>query len=299
MKIGIVGGGAIGLFYAANLSRNFQVQLLTKRQEQARAINEKGLCMAEAGQKMRIELQAVQISQSSLNQADFLFIAVKQYQLQSVIPVLSMVPEHVTLVFLQNGMGHLEWLGRLPQKNIFVCTVEHGVLRENDYTVQVRGRSLTNIACIRGTGEAIEPIVKRSGPDFPFVFHDDPEAMLLEKLAVNIVINPLTALLKVENGEIADNVHFQQVAFRIFQEFADVFSIREHSQERIWKKIMEVCQKTSKNRSSMLRDIEEHRPLELDAIVGYVLTESERRKVETPVIHTIYYLLKGLDNKGE
>ena len=62
-------------------------------------------------------------------QEEVTLIAVKQYHLPKIIEMLKQYSrgDH-TLLFLQNGMGHIKWLDHL-KGNLYVGTVEHGAMR--------------------------------------------------------------------------------------------------------------------------------------------------------------------------
>lgn len=141
--------------------------------------------------------------------------------------------------------------------------------------------------------EALEEQTKGS---FPFEWHADYEAMLLGKLAANTVINPLTAILRVRNGELVSNPHYTKLAKTVYQEFAAVFINKIKA--NTWNEIMYICRTTANNRSSMLKDIESGRPTEADAILGYVLSQADEKEMQLPVLAALYSMIKGLE-QGE
>jgi 2-dehydropantoate 2-reductase len=65
-------------------------------------------------------------------------------------------------------------------------------------------------------------------------------------------------------------------------------NVEDHLQQ-----IIDICKNTSENRSSMLKDIEANRMTEVDAILGYILGEAQRKEMTAPTIETLYYLIKG------
>ncbi|KAB7707962.1 2-dehydropantoate 2-reductase [Bacillus aerolatus] len=295
MKIGVLGGGAVGLFFAANLAQWFPVTLFTRTKEQAAAINKQGITVNENGKETAHFVQARQVDQLIEHSPDCLFIAVKQYELLPVLPVLEKAALNTALVFLQNGMGHLTQLEPLPQPFIFVAAVKHGMLKTGPGRVDVRGRGKTNVAVYRGDPQAIYTITKQTADVFPFEWRPDYESMLLEKMAANTVINPLTAILRITNGELVENPHYLKLAESVFKEFAAVF--KDKTNVSAWNEVVNICRSTAANRSSMLRDIEAGRPTEIETIVGYVLSQAAKNKVDVPVLETVYHMIKGLESK--
>ncbi len=115
--------------------------------------------------------------------------------------------------------------------------------------------------------------------------------MLQNKLIVNAVINPLTAILQVNNGELIKNQYYLQVLKKLFSEISTVLTL-ENAEEHL-QQIIDICKNTSENRSSMLKDIEANRMTEVDAILGFILGEAQRKEMKSPNIETFYYLIKG------
>jgi 2-dehydropantoate 2-reductase len=48
-------------------------------------------------------------------------------------------------------------------------------------------------------------------------------------------------------------------------------------------------------KSSMLQDVEQGRPMEVEAIVGAVIELARREKIATPTIDAVYALIAGRD----
>lgn len=294
MKIGVIGGGSIGLYYAANLSKWFPVTLYTRTSRQSKAIQENGITLRENGREKRAIVRVKQLTEADSIDEDLLLVAVKQYHLQGMVPFFQQLSPDVSLLFLQNGMGHLFLLEQLPQKNVFLGTVEHGVLKEKDTIVQVRGRGITNVSVYRGSRQFLEHFVSQTNGSFPFQFHQNYQNMMMAKLLANAMINPLTAVLKVPNGELIKNPYYHQLLTAMFTELVSVFP--KYESDATFNKVLEIIQKTAENRSSMLTDLENGRKTEIDAILGYVLKIAKQEQISTPMIQTVYWMIKGLEN---
>lgn len=291
MKIGIIGAGSIGLLFAAHLSRSHEVTLYTRTIEQAADINNHGIVMKSAGTSSVSYVSAKPLT-SWTGTEDIAIVAVKQYHLLAVFEYmekLSQVP--ATILFLQNGMGHLKLLETLDSAHIFVGTVEHGALKENSYTVKVNGLGVTNVAVYKGDIEKLNSFIHSAPNAFPFLVRPNYFEMLLDKLVVNAVINPLTAILGVKNGALIENQFYYLLLMRLFAEISSVLRLRDH--EKYLQAVISICKKTADNRSSMLKDIEANRMTEVEAILGFVLDEAKKQRIDAPLTEALYFAIKG------
>jgi 2-dehydropantoate 2-reductase len=289
MRIGIIGGGSIGLLFSYYLGERYDVTLYTRTLDQAEAIRQNGLQLIGNGQIHKSELKTNTIENWHGNE-DITFIAVKQYHLSTLIEFLLERQIGKTIfIFLQNGMGHLKLLQLLNDETIYVSTVEHGAYKINPFTIEHNGIGQTKLAIYKG--EKTIPDSLFFIPEFPIVFESNYYEMLIRKLVINAIINPLTAVLRVPNGEIIQNEHYLRVAQNYFSEIAAILQLT--NKENYFRQVLEVCQRTSNNRSSMLKDIEQKSQTEVDSIIGFILEEAEKKKIKAPISQMLYDFIKG------
>lgn len=296
MKIAIVGGGAIGLLFAHYLNQYHRVVLYVRNDQQRVKIHSEGIILHKQNMTNKALVECKDISEWGQDDEDLSIICVKQYQLLDLLKHSSM-PENHPLLFVQNGMGHLKWLERLKSDCILVGSVEHGAYRMNENSVVHTGVGITKIALYKGMddgiiGDLIDPLQST----FPFQIEEDFYVMLKKKLIVNAIINPLTAVLRVKNGELLENPHYQQIFNKIFAEIKGILQLDK--EQLYYDNVVHVCRNTSENRSSMLKDLEENRKTEVDAILGYLIEEAENNHVSAPLVNTFYHMIKGIEIKG-
>lgn len=124
MKIGIVGPGAIGLLYTFYLQKSNQdVTLFTRTAKQAEELNETGVTCIRDGRCETVYPSVLPIESMVAQNLDYIFISVKQYHIDDVLPF---VEGASSLIFLQNGMSHLQKMLKIGSENIAVGIVEHG-----------------------------------------------------------------------------------------------------------------------------------------------------------------------------
>ncbi|WP_226681140.1 2-dehydropantoate 2-reductase [Sutcliffiella horikoshii] len=301
MRIGIVGGGAVGLLYAFQLSKIFTVTLYVKRDEALQVLESQGITILHNEHKK--ETRKVEVMKWESNfpfKDDLIIVATKQYGLPAILPVLKMCTKDQSILFLQNGMSHIDMLQQIPNAQILLGIVEHGVKKNNDCTVMWTGKGRTKLAGYPVTNNDLQasPFINKwmdsIGNNFPLEVRSDYYGMMMEKLLVNAIINPLTAIFDVRNGELLANPYYHKCMKQLYKEMD--FLVKKDKKEQMWKHICSICEKTADNISSMKRDINNGRETEVDAILGYLMNLAEKQGKSVPLTEFIYNAVKGLQN---
>ncbi|RFB19162.1 2-dehydropantoate 2-reductase [Bacillus sp. HNG] len=290
MKIGIIGGGSIGLLFAGYLAEQHDVTIYTRTEHQANEINKNGVTIDKQNTSKTYRVQAA-TSLASVIEEDIVLFAVKQYILEEVLSNTLDLENVHTVCFLQNGMSHINLIEKLKNPTILVGVVEHGALKVDETRVIHTGVGRTKIGVIKGKNEALED----KTPDFSIEYFDNWYEIVTSKLIANAVINPLTALFGVRNGELLENDYFHNQMKALFDE---IISVIPCNHEKMWELVKTICENTAQNKSSMLRDIEEGRKTEIDAILGYVLKEAIKMSKEVVITKFLYDSIKGFETKG-
>ncbi|WP_449619289.1 2-dehydropantoate 2-reductase [Robertmurraya sp. Marseille-Q9965] len=295
MKIAIIGGGSIGLLFSYYLNEYHEVTLYVRNLTQKEKIASEGIVLQSKQNASKADVQVKLISEWGKHNEELSIVCVKQYQLEGLLKNASLSTSHPYL-FLQNGMSHLKWIDHFYLSAALVGTVEHGAYRVNENTVVHTGVGRTNIAFYKGKNdELIRSFVKSITEPFSFQIEDDYKFLLQKKLVVNTLINPLTAVLKVNNGLLLENEHYLHIFNDLFNEVKGILELEE--EQVYYENALNVCRNTSQNRSSMLKDMEEGRQTEIDAILGYLIEEAEKRNIKAPLVTTLFHIIKGSEIK--
>ncbi|MBY8912302.1 2-dehydropantoate 2-reductase [Bacillus sp. YC2] len=291
VKIGIIGGGAVGLLCAYYLSSSHQVSVLTRRQEQADAINARGIRLVKDGKEFNAECGA---AAGVVSGYDLLIVTVKQHQLSSVLPSLMNI-KATNVLFLQNGMGHIHDIEHWhTDHSLYVGTVEHGAVRKSDTAVEHTGTGAVKWSTFRGSRpEALENIFSGTHSYFPVYFETDWYRLLTGKLIINVCINPLTALLRVKNGELLSCAAYKEYMRKVFEEAEAILRLDDSAEA--WNRVCVVCRQTKNNHSSMLVDVMAGRQTEVDAIIGYLVKEAKSRGLKAVHLPFLYGSIKALE----
>jgi 2-dehydropantoate 2-reductase len=213
-------------------------------------------------------------------------------------------PSTPVLTF-QNGLGNGEALARHLRRNpILVGSTTFGAKRESDTVIRLTGRGECQIGAW-GSGamhraglrhlQPVAQLLSRSG--MACSMSADVRGVLWKKLATSAVINPLTAILKVPNGQILEcgagrkgelpkfRGGLREIASAVVDEVRSVaakYGVRLPARPVLLREARRVALATASNRSSMLRDVEQRRRTEIDSINGAVVRMGRERGVPTP-----------------
>lgn len=284
MKFAVIGAGAIGMLMACLLKDAGEaVQLMPKTEKQAKEIDEIGVLKDHK----RYHIPAITEFQM-ISPDTYILLAVKYDALQELLPVLSRECPDNPLIFLQNGMLHLDLIGELPHQQIALGSIEHGALKVGATEVKHTGLGTVKFALARGDASTFLPLAEIQG--FKSRWVEDADQLLFRKVLLNCMINPLTALMEIQNGELLTNYYAYELMKNLYTELYAAFP--EIEKLLPFEEVTALCASTSMNTSSMLADKLAKRKMELDTILLYTL---QRSKIELPLLKTLYNLLKATE----
>lgn len=297
MDVGIIGAGSIGMLFGSHIAASgLSVTMLVRQKAQQEALNAYGICRVnENGSKIATPIRAT-TDYINIAQAKVIIIAVKYKDLAAVLTALREHDIKAPLLFIQNGIGHLQDVGEDDFPNVAFATVEHGALKQSEYIVKHNGVGATTIGIGHGSREKFECLHKANKQAFPIDWHEDVEHILLRKAFINCLINPLTTILSISNGLLVENPNSHQLMSNLYDELMTVFP--EMRSALPLEAVEGVCKNTSENTSSMLADYQSGRPMEIETIVSAVIHRAEEKGKALPLLKTYEQLLIVLDRKA-
>jgi 2-dehydropantoate 2-reductase len=111
---------------------------------------------------------------------------------------------------------------------------------------------------------------------------------LWKKLAINAVINPLTAIHNIKNGVLADRKYTVSTS-NICNEIAKVMGALGYTvtNAELIENVNQVIADTANNYSSMHQDLKFKRQTEIAFINGYVTSKAAELNIEVPYNHRL------------
>lgn len=293
MKIGIIGAGSIGMLFGSYLAEaKHSITFLVRNPDTSNKL----YIEKSNNSKQLIPCNLVN-SMDKLDEMDLIILAVKYHHLQSLKDELAALPNNIPLLFLQNGLLHLNFATTLKQDTILIGSVLHGATKKDAHTVQHLGVGITTIGVWKGEWARVEELLRPPNTHFPLKISDNIEDVLFKKAMLNSLINPLTTIAHVPNGALVQNIAYETITKNIYEELIDAFE--EWKGRFSWDEVVSLCTNTQYNYSSMLKDYENGRLMELDTIVGAIIEEANKRNKQLPILNAFYLLLNEKNKVGE
>ncbi len=297
----VVGGGAIGGLLAAKAARaGLKVAVWERRPELRRILAERGLRVASSTETFTARVQ-VPDRPEEIQAADWVALCVKaQDTAQAARQVAGLVARSEACVLsLQNGLGNLEAIEQAvgPGRTLLGVLALGAHVPRPGLVVQAGDGPIRLGAPPGGPEHRLQEaaaLLRRA--DFQVEVVSDILAAVWRKLAVNLVVNPLTALLGVRNGALLElESLLRPLLERILDEILATAEAEgvQLDRDETWAEIRSVIQTTAENRSSMLQDVTAGRPTESPGL-GLALAERARRAgLAAPVSESLALLVEA------
>ncbi len=298
MEVIIAGAGSIGLLLGSFLTEaGMNVTFYVRRDEQAELIRAEGIQRINQDDTKDVFHVHATTDIRDLSTTALWIVAVKYAGLGDLLSDMKTAGIINPVLFVQNGIGHMELVKDTALPNTAFATVEHGAGRLDDRTVSHNGVGMLTIAIDRGDADVFDLIGQAHSDIFPISYHADAELILMRKVLINCMINPLTAILKVKNGELLTNDYCFTLFNTLYKELMAAFP---EMQPYLTKEaVVDICKKTAENRSSMLADYLAVRPMEIETIVSAVIRKANGRNKPLPLLTIVEQMLYAIDRKGE
>ena len=235
---------------------------------------------------------------------DAVLLTTKTYDTdRAITEIAGMRDCYCPVASLQNGCGNLEKLGeRLGRERALAGRVITGfeIERPGSVRITVSADAVHVGGCVRG---AIPGAAKRlaealAHAGLPSIAVDDVYQSLFAKLLYNCALNPLGAVLGVHYGALADSVETRMIMDQVIEEtFAVIAAMGGTTpwpNAAAYQQVFygQLVPATFNHRASMLQDLENNKPTEVEAMVGYVAAQGRKYGVGTPCCDLLASLVR-------
>jgi 2-dehydropantoate 2-reductase len=314
MKICIFGAGAIGGYMGAKLAHSGADVSLVARGPHLKAMRENGLRLIEESGETTVKVTASDTA-ADLGPQDYVIVTLKAHSVPAVVPHMQpLIGDHTTIVSGVNGVplwyfhktggalegtrlktvdpGNAQWDGFGPDR-VLGCVVypaaeviEPGVVKhiegnrfslgEPDGSKSERALALSKALTAAGLKAPVRPKIRDE---------------IWVKLWGNLSFNPISALTHATLDVLCTDAGTREVARNMMLEAQTIA-------EKLGVKFPVDVDRRIKggadvgaHRTSMLQDLDQGRPMEIDALVGSVKELGRVTNTPTPTIDTVLSLV--------
>ena len=301
MRVCVVGCGAVGSLFAANLAQLDDVEVWAYDLAQAHvdAINGGGLRLSGAGEVVGHPRATADASE--LPPCDFGIVATKAMHTSAAIAATAHAFEGGCVATVQNGLGNEEAIAEHVQRVIRGTTFPAGKILEPGH-VQWDVKGDTTLGPYEpqpAPFEAIERLADactRGG--MPTHAVRDARGPQWRKVIFNASTNPIGALTGLTHGRVCDDAALRALVSALVDEGKAVAAAQGIELDADPEELIDHAARPDvayDHKASMLQDVEAHRPTEIDYLNGGIVRFGDEHGVPTPHNRAIWSLVRGLE----
>jgi 2-dehydropantoate 2-reductase len=301
VKICVVGCGAVGSLFAANLSLldDVDVWAYDLAQDHVDAINASGLRLSGAGEV--VGHPRATSDAAELPQCDFGIVATKSMHTDGAIAETAHAFAAGAVCTVQNGVGNEEVLAAHVERVIRGTTFPAGRVVEPGH-VQWDVKGDTTIGPFEpkpaptGEIERLADACTRAG--MPTKAVSDARGAQWRKLIFNAATNPVGALTRLSHGRVCELPPLRALVTQLVDEGKAVAEAQGIVLDADPEELIDHAARPEvayDHKASMLQDVLAERQTEIDWLNGGIVRFGEQVGVPTPMNRAIWALVKGLE----
>jgi 2-dehydropantoate 2-reductase len=301
VRVTVVGCGAVGSLFAANLAQldDVDVWAFDLDRDHVAAINEHGLRLCGAGEVIG-ELRAT-TDAAELPPSDFGIVATKCMHTAAAIEATAPAFTRGAVCSVQNGVGNEEAIAERIERVIRGTTFPAGRVVEpghvqwdvkGDTTIGPFEPSPASLAEVERLAEACT----RAG--MPTDAVADARGPQWRKLIFNAATNPIGALTRLTHGRVCEDPALRRLVSQLVDEGKAVAAAQGITLDADPEELIDHAARPDvayDHKASMLQDVEARRLTEIDYLNGGVSRFGREQGIPTPLNDAVTALIKGLE----
>ncbi len=301
MRVCVVGTGAVGSLFAANLARldDVEVWAYDLAQEHVDAINRDGLRLSGAGDVVGRPHATSDVAE--LPPCDFGIVATKAMHTSAAIAATAHVFADGCVATVQNGLGNEEAIAEHVARVIRGTTFPAGkVVAPGHVQWDVKGDTTFGPfepkAAPLGEIERLAEACTRGG--MPTQAVADARGPQWRKVIFNASTNPIGALTGLTHGRVCENPPLRALVSALVNEGKAVAGAQGIVLDADPEELIDHAARRDvayDHKASMLQDVEARRPTEIDYLNGGIVRFGKELGVATPHNGAVWALVKGLE----
>jgi 2-dehydropantoate 2-reductase len=302
VRICVVGCGAVGSLFAANLARldDVEVWAYDASHEHVDAINAEGLRLSGAGDVVGHPRATADAHE--LPACDFGIVATKAMHTSAAISATAHAFANGSVATVQNGLGNEEALAEHVGKVIRGTTFPAGkILGPGHVQWDVKGdTTLGPFEAQPAPFDEVERLADactRAG--MPTHAVHDARGPQWRKVIFNAASNPIGALTGLTHGRVCERPDLRALVSGLVSEGKAVAAAQGIELDSDPEALIDHAAKPEvayDHKASMLQDVEARRPTEIDYLNGGIVRFGREHGVPTPLNQAIWALVKGVQD---
>jgi 2-dehydropantoate 2-reductase len=305
MRICIVGCGAVGSLFAANLAQleDVEVWAYDTSREHVDAINAHGLRLSGAGDVVG-RLRATTDAQE-LPECDFGLVLTKAMHTEPAIAATAHAFASGSVATVQNGLGNEETLAKHVERVIRGTTFPAGKLVEPGH-VQWDVKGDTTLGPFEAQPASFDEVQRladactRAG--MPTHAVADARGPQWRKVIFNASTNPIGALTGLTHGRVCERPDLRALVSGLVDEGKAVAAAQQIELDADPEELIDHAAKPEvayDHKASMLQDVEARRTTEIDFLNGGIVRFGREHGVPAPLNEAIWALVKGVEQSWQ
>jgi len=300
VRICVVGCGAVGSLFAANLSllEDVEVWAFDLFREHVDAINRDGLRLTGAGEVLGHPRATADAAE--LPPCDFGIVATKAMHTETAIAATAHAFAEGCVATVQNGLGNEETLAAHVERVIRGTTFPAGKLVAPG-RVQWDVKGDTTLGPYDGRTplaevERLADACTRAG--MPTYAVADARGPQWRKVIFNASTNPIGALTGLTHGRVCERPDLRALVSGLVDEGKAVAAAQDIVLDADPEELIDHAARPEVaygHKASMLQDVEARRVTEIDYLNGGIVRFGREHGVPTPLNEAIWALVKGVE----
>jgi 2-dehydropantoate 2-reductase len=305
VRICVVGCGAVGSLFAANLARLDDVEVWAYDASQAHvdAINANGLRLSGAGDVLSHPRATA--DPAELPACDFGIVATKAMHTDAAIGATAHAFADGSVATVQNGIGNEEVLARHVERVIRGTTFPAGKILEPGHVQwDVKGDTTLGpfepAPAAQAEIERLADACTRGG--MPTTAVADARGPQWRKVIFNASTNPIGALTGLTHGRVCERPDLRALVSGLVDEGKAVAAAQGIELDSDPEALIDHAAKPEvayNHKASMLQDVEARRGTEIDYLNGGIVRFGREHGVPTPLNAAIWALVKGVEQSWQ
>jgi 2-dehydropantoate 2-reductase len=302
VKVCVVGCGAVGSLFAANLAGLDDVEVWAYDLAQAHvdAINERGLRLTGAGDVHATGIHAT-TDAAALPACDFGIVATKAMHTEAAVAATAHAFADGAVASVQNGVGNEETIAAHVRRVIRGTTFPAGRILEPG-VVQWDVKGDTTLGPFEPSPPAPEEIERladactRAG--MPTAALSDARGAQWRKVIFNSATNPIGALTGLTHGRVCERPDLRALVSGLVDEGKAVAAAQGIELDADPEELIDHAARPDvayEHKASMLQDVEARRQTEVDWLNGGIVRFGREHGVPTPLNEAVVALIKGVE----